>query len=105
MIASVKLRRTGGECGLVPRAAVSREQKDSDTPMHWLAPFSVALVAVLSALQSEARAQDYPTRPVTVVAPYAAGAAPIWWRACWRRSWAIAWANHSWSRTGWARVE
>src|SRR4051794_13488324 len=57
----------------MPRAAVSREQKDSDTPMHWLAPFSVALVAVLSGLQSEGRAQDYPTRPVTVVAPYAAG--------------------------------
>ena len=52
---------------------VPREQKDGDTPMHWLAPFSVALVAVLSALQSETRAQDYPTRPVTVVAPYAAG--------------------------------
>ncbi len=48
-------------------------KKDSDTSMHWLAPFSVALVAVLSGLRSEARAQDYPTRPVTVVAPYAAG--------------------------------
>src|SRR4029077_19186890 len=41
--------------------------------MHWLAPLSVALVAVLSGLRSEGWAQDYPTRPVTVVAPYAAG--------------------------------
>jgi tripartite-type tricarboxylate transporter receptor subunit TctC len=74
--------------------------------MHRLAPFSVAVVAVWSGLQSEANAQDYPARPVTVVAPYAAGGgADLVARVLAQKLGAIAWANHSWSRTGWARAE
>lgn len=41
--------------------------------MHRVGLISAFLAAVLSGLASDGKAQDYPARPVTLVAPYAAG--------------------------------
>ena len=48
---------------------------------RWL----MGMIAVLLGLASStmADAQDYPTRPITMIVPFPAGARPIRWRDFW----------------------
>ena len=59
----------------------------------------LCFAALLIAFGSAAVAQDYPSRVVTIIVPYPAGARPTSWRACSRRNSPISSGRTSSSRT------
>ena len=53
----------------------------------------IAMLAGVLAFMENASAQDWPTRPVTMVVPFAAGGRPISWDASLRRAFPIFWVS------------
>src|SRR5262249_49565915 len=60
---------SGGEVGLIAAALGENLRREKETGMYRM----IAAAAMVTALSAHAAAQDWPTRPITLIVPFAAG--------------------------------